>query len=245
MLQKTVPMPPRIAKLPQDHRGYPIPVSVLRDREGRPHFTINDEQVNKSIRSEYRCGICGEKLDGDVWFVGGPASAFHAQGRYFDSAVHHDCGQYALKVCPYLAVPSYGRRIDDATLKDKSMHVLIDATQDDRRPIVFVLARTTTYTIDRDNMPPVLNPRRPWKEVEFWRFGEQLTQEKAEEMMRADSEDRYPLDGFVWWRLWRTPLKKDKSSQGSVSTAPCGEAEPKAKAVQAEQDAQGGVHQPL
>jgi hypothetical protein len=40
----TASIPPCMAHLPLDDRGYPIPWSMFTDQSGRPHFTINDDR---------------------------------------------------------------------------------------------------------------------------------------------------------------------------------------------------------
>ena len=47
--QHSIPVPARMQQLPRDQRGYPVPVIVLRDNSGRPHFTMNDEAKRQRI----------------------------------------------------------------------------------------------------------------------------------------------------------------------------------------------------
>jgi hypothetical protein len=102
-----IPIPERMKHLGIDRRGYPIPWSVYRDPDGRPHFTIfNNVLRARGIRDDL-CGICGTKLFRGRWFVGGPVSAFDPRGTYIDPPMHHECSSYALTVCPYLAAPNY------------------------------------------------------------------------------------------------------------------------------------------
>src|SRR5262245_2939618 len=97
-------MPPRIAALPRDHRGYPVPYIVLYDEQGKPAFTANDaEKVWQAVRDKL-CHICGQALDSYSWFVGGPGSAYlnGDNAAYTDGPMHEDCMQFAMRVCPHL-----------------------------------------------------------------------------------------------------------------------------------------------
>ena len=76
--QHDIDMPPGIARLPRDARGYPVPVIVLIDKTGTPQFTINDVTKVAACLAEHRCSICGRRFDRhpvtqrhEMWFVGG------------------------------------------------------------------------------------------------------------------------------------------------------------------------------
>jgi hypothetical protein len=51
-----------------------------------------------------------------VWFIGGIRCFVLENGAFIDGPMHYECGEYALNVCPFLAVPNYSKRIDDALL---------------------------------------------------------------------------------------------------------------------------------
>jgi len=176
-------IPDRMAKLERDARGYPIPVTVLRGTDGRPHFTINNEAARQRVIVQDRCPICGQRLLRGRWLVGGPGSAFHARGAYIDPPMHDECVHYALQACPYLAAPSYSRRIDDKTLTPearKAAGLLFDQTMDPTRPELFVavmfIGQPRWINDFVAGIPVVrhLQPRKPYRKVEYWRHGQQL-----------------------------------------------------------------------
>lgn len=76
--------PYRIARLPKDPRGYPIPWNILRGPDGHPFFIVNDDQRHLRALVESRCPLCGERLGRWRVFVGGPLSAFDKNGWYLD-----------------------------------------------------------------------------------------------------------------------------------------------------------------
>lgn len=195
---KDVPMPGRIAKLPTDKRGLPIPVIVMRDLDGRPHFTVNDTAMVSKVIAEQRCSICGGKLERTAWFVGGILSAMHPNGAYIDPPAHKDCATYALKVCPFLAIRPYSKRIDTKTIDPKKlpihMKLFADNSQDPDQPDVFVLAETSKYWLHTPDPAQPINryliPKRPWKTVQYWREGKQITEAQARTLLSLGVDGR-------------------------------------------------------
>jgi hypothetical protein len=111
-----IPMPKRIAALPRDHRGYPVPWFVVwldaDDRplprgEGRPDFrVIMPDALDEAIRGA--CWICGHRLGRYQTFVIGPMCAVNRNSA--EPPSHHDCATYAARACPFLARPHARRR---------------------------------------------------------------------------------------------------------------------------------------
>jgi hypothetical protein len=167
-------------RLKRDARGYPIPWIVLEDGDGH-HFTVNDiNRVFLCIKRDL-CGICAHRLYKGRWFVGGPLAAFDERGAYLDPPLHHECATYALRVCPYLALPSYRGRIEGRTVKEAQLLVAYRAI--DRRPPLFISAMAIAQTV-RDG--PVFVPKRPFKSVEFWRDGSQLDPKEGERIVNEE-----------------------------------------------------------
>jgi hypothetical protein len=193
------PIPERMLHLDRDRRGYPIPFVVYRDTTGTAHFTINDHfKVDRA--AEFRlCAICGDHLGAHKWFVGGPASAFHPNGRYLDGPMHRDCGRFALEVCPFLALAGrYTGRIDAATLRAEDAHPgmgLIDHTQHPTQPVVFVFADTSAYARTATGL---YDPVRPWRAVEFWRGGAQVDPGEARALVEAAPDPARPFHELRW-----------------------------------------------
>jgi hypothetical protein len=199
-------IPARMLKLERDKRGYPIPFIVWRDTDGKPHFTINDAEVVMAVITGGLCSICGSKLGDNIWMIGGPKSAFHEHGAYIDPPVHKDCGTFALKTCPYIALPSYTGRIDDKTVDPTKVgaHQLFeDRTMIPERPPLFVFAKTRAIQISIPQPGShYVHPRRPWLAVEYWQDGHQITP-MAAALTMSKTED---LVTFPYW-----PGQKDKA----------------------------------
>lgn len=178
-------IPARMRRLDRDKRGLPIPFIVLRDNDNKPHFTINDTHSVMAVLSDKRCAICGDRLHDNMWAIGGPLSAIHQHGAYLDPLVHKDCGTFALKVCPYIALPSWNdeKRIDAKTVDPTKLpdHMLFeDRTMIPERPPFFVFAKTTGYKLSQQGPAHFyVHPNRPWQRMEFWKDGVQIDQEAA------------------------------------------------------------------
>lgn len=175
------PVPDFLQHLPVDPRGYPVPATVYRDSQGRPHFTVNEEGKRQQLIARNACPICGKKLPRLMAWVGGPGSAFHEGGCYIDTALHLWCARYALQVCPYLAAPRYSRRIDARNVPPGEELILQDPTMDPTRPDPFVLVASTGW---RGSPFPwggvqYQRPDRPYRLVEFWRHGRQVEPPEA------------------------------------------------------------------
>jgi hypothetical protein len=174
-----VPIPERMRALKRDQRrGYPIPWGVYVDDAGKPHYTINIESRRRRMLRDGLCSICGQTLLRGRWFVGGPLSAFHDHGAYIDPPMHRECAHYALKVCPYLALPSYQGRVETRTLApDDPTPILIDNTMIPERPAIFVCAMATGQKITENRAYVV--PKRPFVTIEFWRDGAQISHDEG------------------------------------------------------------------
>jgi len=186
MLDVTLPW--QMAHLPKDHRGYPIPVNAYVDKKGKAHFTINDEEKRQERFRKKQCHICGLPLTKLLCVVGGPGSAFDPKGAYIDGPMHAACCEYAMQVCPYLAAPHYGKRIDDKLLKpdDSDKTLFTDPTMMALRPPLFVVVRARGYTSTpfhgTKNTVQYIKPKRPYLSIGYWRNGERLLNTEGLEM---------------------------------------------------------------
>lgn len=171
-----VPMPDRIAQLERDSRGYPVPFIVLKDPSGKHQFAVNDIQRTWEAVRENLCHICGQKLDSNPWFVGGPASALLNDDRavYHDGPMHHDCMQYALRVCPHLT-QIMTRSLDLGPIKERLANQGIgtwDNTVIPGVPEIFVAVQAWRFGVYQDQGGPQFHVFKPYKKMEYWQHGE-------------------------------------------------------------------------
>lgn len=102
------PMPARVARLPRNRQGYPIPwfVAVLDD--GTRDFRIADGERHFDAVRFGLCWICGGPLGRHKAFTLGPMCAVNRISP--EPPSHVDCAIYAARVCPFLATPQMRRR---------------------------------------------------------------------------------------------------------------------------------------
>jgi hypothetical protein len=150
MSWRDVPMPPQIAALPRDPRGYPVFHTIQPDHyvAGEP-ADFRTLHVDRHVEAGQKrlCAICGRPLPYWLWFLGGPMCL--ANRIFGDGPMHRDCMDYALQVCPYLTHatmeygivkdPTFMDRVDDAITGDPNVIT--------RRPERILLLRTRGYTL--------------------------------------------------------------------------------------------------
>lgn len=196
-MRSAVAEPERVARLEHDERGYPIPWNVLRGTDGTPFFIVNDDRKAwRALRAEL-CPICGERLGSWRWFVGGPQSAFHPAGCYFDLPGHRECVEYALQVCPYLAIPKYLRHTDAVANAEKlpaEARLLLDETiLPDRPEVMVAVCASGIELLERGRLQPYLKPVPPFRGWSFWRHGKRLGDAEALPYLKASLGEEFVL----------------------------------------------------
>jgi hypothetical protein len=167
-LTESIKVPDLIKNNCRQLRGYYVPFVIYKD-----NFKINDEEKRQICLTERRCSICGQTMDwSETWYVAGPGSLFHFNGAVVDTAVHHECGKYALQVCPYLAYNMYNKKLNVEKLQAKHKNlILIDPTVELDRVPLFGFVNCDYRAISSIGH---LILEKPYKKVEFWNDGKRL-----------------------------------------------------------------------
>ncbi|KGT54005.1 hypothetical protein NY96_19685 [Xanthomonas citri pv. fuscans] len=155
--------PARVAALPRDRRGYPIPHSVAHDEDGVPDFRVIDPGKWQHAVRRRLCGVCGSPLGARLAFVGGPLSI---RNRLFnDLPMHRDCATYAMRACPFLAAPrfAFARKLPEHT------HVNESVSTD--RPERFGLGIARDFQLVRGPAGDILLRAGAFEVVEWWQHG--------------------------------------------------------------------------
>ena len=160
-------MPPRVARLPRDARGFPIPAgnAVVA---GVADFATLDMEKWAALLHRRACGICGETMFGPVYFIGGSLCARNR--LFFDHPMHGACALYALKVCPYLALPNFMHRKTVPQHEGFMTEVIPRAS--DQKPARFMLGRTRSYAGHWHGADLLLRAD-PWLRVSWWHAGQE------------------------------------------------------------------------
>jgi hypothetical protein len=99
--------PDRIARLPSDRRGYPVPWFVAW-RDGEPDFRVVSAPRLAEAWEGERCWICGGKLGAYRAWVIGPMCVLERACP--EPPSHLECGEFAARHCPFLSNPKMRRR---------------------------------------------------------------------------------------------------------------------------------------
>lgn len=100
-------LPARIAALPIDERGYPVPWFVAWI-DGAPDFRIIGPGKLSAAHSRKLCWICGQPLGRNFAFVAGPMCGVNRVSA--EPPNHADCATFAAIACPFLVRPMAKRR---------------------------------------------------------------------------------------------------------------------------------------
>lgn len=101
------PLPPKMARLAVDKRGFPVPFFVAMIN-GEPDHRIADPRAMKACVEQNRCWICGGSLGRFKAFVIGPMCA--VTSTVAEPPSHLECATYAAMACPFLSRPHMRRR---------------------------------------------------------------------------------------------------------------------------------------
>lgn len=115
-------IPSRIASLPRDHRGYPVPWFVPWI-DGKPIFHAADGRKPVQAVKESRCWICGESLGRYRAFVIGPMCSVNRISA--EPPMHLECAEFSVKACPFLTKPKM-RRMEPIEGGHKGAGIMLD-----------------------------------------------------------------------------------------------------------------------
>lgn len=165
-------MPPAIAALPRDDRGYPVPwfVAWPDGPTGKPEFRCMDGKKLRDAIKDKRCWVCGEPLDPKQHvFVIGPMCSINRISA--EPPSHAECAEFSVRNCPFLTRPAAVRR--DANLPEDSTHgagIMIA-----RNPGVTLLWYCRGYKLMQDGSRGVLFQLPGASQVRFFREGRKAT----------------------------------------------------------------------
>lgn len=177
MSVKPVSIPLKLRDRPL-FKGLPVPAVVMYVN-GVPDFRITDLEAWDRIANNRLCSLCGNSLRKLMWFIGGPSAM--EQRLFFDLPAHEECGLYAFKVCPYLALASstYNQRAFPTILNVGKEIVDFGANTDvsPHRPELLGFAAATSYRIGQTDGGQPLAQAGPWLCGPYWFKGREDAEE--------------------------------------------------------------------
>lgn len=102
-----VDMPARMARLPRDKHGRPVPWFV-HWADGQPDFRVIGAGRVPDAHRLRLCWVCGQARGSYMAFVVGPMCAVN--GISSEPPSHRDCAVYSATACPFLITPTMCRR---------------------------------------------------------------------------------------------------------------------------------------
>lgn len=157
----TIPEPPRIARLPHDAKGRPVPRFVAW-LDGKPDHRVASGINRKELDRANACHICGEPLDYRMAFLTGPLGFKNRSTS--EGPMHRECAEYSLRACPHLAGDENTRRRD--TGLSAEVHAIPGMVM--ARPAKMVLAISRSYVKHNEIYYQFAKP----VEVVWWASGE-------------------------------------------------------------------------
>lgn len=173
------PLPPRLARLAVDARGYPVPwfVAWVPGPDGAlvPDFRVVDAGRLEQAVSSSRCFVCGEVLGRWMAFAIGPMCAINRTTA--EPPTHRDCAEWSARNCPFLSTPRMVRR-------DESLpagHVAAPGEAIRRNPGVTCVWSTRSYQRFPDGRGGLLIRIGEPEGVTWWREGRPATRDEVED----------------------------------------------------------------
>lgn len=171
-------VPARIALLPVDKRGYPVPWFV-QWLDGEPEFRAFDSNKLRRAIREQRCWVCGDLLGAWRAYVIGPMCAINRISG--EPPCHLECAEFSATACPFLTKPQMVRRENNLP---EGVHQ--NANHIPRNPGVMLLWITRRkLSLVRNSDGGVLFDVGPPERVEAYREGRRATPEEIRESVVA------------------------------------------------------------
>jgi len=176
-------LPPRLAKLPKDHRGFPIPWFVATiPATGERDFRVADyAKRDKAVRHKL-CWVCGEACGKYLAFPIGPMCAVTRTTP--EPGCHLDCAEASVKICPFLTQPRMRRNYKDI---EETGAVAPPGEFLERNPGVTCIWVTTKYKMfstDRTNKNYLLQIGDPENMLWYCR-GRPATRAEVDEAIKS------------------------------------------------------------
>lgn len=177
-------LPPKMAFLDIDDRGYPVPFFVAYI-DGKPDFRISDPEKFTRCVQENLCWVCGGKLGRYIAFVIGPMCSVNRVSS--EPPQHRECAEWSVQGCPFLSMPKMVRRENDLAEHCDAAGITVK-----RNPGVALVWHTTFYQILKIKADPVNGVQAGYLfrvgeplQCDWWCEGREATLEEVEESINT------------------------------------------------------------
>lgn len=178
-------MPPEIAALPRDHRGYPVP-KFASFKDGKWDFVLADlEFMGKAVKQKL-CWLCGGRLGKRMWFVTGPMCTLTRASA--EPPCHRGCAIFAVKNCPFMTKP-LAKRADVSGRE----HIQPGGEMILRNPGVMAVYETKSYRVHLDPLGrPVMIMGDP-DDITWWREGREAKPDEIIHSLETGLPELYKM----------------------------------------------------
>lgn len=178
MLPNLQPLPDKMAHLPIDRRGYPVPWFVAMVN-GEPEFRLADPEKYIRAVKEKLCWVCGGQLGRYMVFVIGPMCGINRTTS--EPPCHRECALYSVQNCPFLTKPNMVRRENDLPPEsgDPGGHMI------KRNPGVSLVWTTESYSLFNDGHGMPLIEVGPPHHTEWFALGKPATRDQVVEAVET------------------------------------------------------------
>ncbi len=173
------PLTERIAALPVDERGYPVPFFVAYV-DGKPDFRVSDG-AKLLLCVRYRlCWTCGQELGAHLAFPLGPMCTVTRTAP--EPPEHRECALWSVRGCPFLSRPQMKRREDELT---ESCEANVPGVMIKRNPGVIAVWTTRSFEKFGDGRGGLLFKVGDPVHVTWWREGRAATRAEVLESIES------------------------------------------------------------
>jgi hypothetical protein len=173
------PLPVRLAHLPVDDRGYPVPwfvgwVAPTAGAAPVPDFRTMDPDKWRMAVTARVCWVCGQPLGRWLAFPIGPMCAITRTTS--EPPCHRECAEWSIRNCPFLSQPRQVRRTEDmpAGVEEPGGIALT------RNPGVTCLWITRSYEVFDAGGKPLITVGA-LESISWWREGRAATRAEVED----------------------------------------------------------------
>lgn len=175
-------LPERMASLPVDVRGFPVPFFVAW-HGGKPLFPVMDPaKMVRAVRAS-ACWVCGQPVGTYKCFVIGPMCCINRINS--EPPSHYECARFSALNCPFLSKPLAKRTTSaDGTYKDMPIQPPAGLMVE-RNPGVTCIWVTKSFKPFDDGRGGVLFDLGPAVRLEFYAQGRPAKRSEVEESVRT------------------------------------------------------------
>lgn len=178
-IRKTLPpLPPKMAGLPIDDRGYPVPYFVAWI-DGKPdHRIVDSAKMPLALKFDL-CWLCGSKLGRFKSFCIGPMCSITR--TISEPPSHLECVRFSAQACPWMTRPRAKRR--ESNLPDGIIEPAGNGLK--RNPGAVCVWTTTTFKTHRMGNGQFLFSIGDAKHTEWYAEGRQATRAEVDESISS------------------------------------------------------------